>query len=82
MRLIDADKLIEAFEAHDSVLYHLPEKECPGKKAKRLVLNWCINKVYEQPTVPNDMKWNPDCEDCLPEGIDDCIECHKRMEGR
>ena len=38
--------------------------------------------IDEQPTIPYDMKWNPECEDCLPEGIDDCIECHKRMEGR
>ena len=38
--------------------------------------------IDEQPTIPFDMKWNPDCEDCLPEGIEDCIECHKRMECR
>lgn len=41
-----------------------------------------LNGVKEQPTIPHDMKWNPDCKDCLPEGIEDCIECHKRMEGR
>ena len=38
--------------------------------------------LNEQPTIPYDMKWNPECEDCLPEGINDCIECHKRQEGR
>lgn len=41
-----------------------------------------VKIINEQPTIPYDMKWNPDCEDCLPEGINDCIECHKRMEGR
>lgn len=38
--------------------------------------------LNEQPTIPHDMMWNPECEDCLPEGINDCIECHKRQEGR
>ena len=36
--------------------------------------------LNEQPMIPYDMKWNPDCEDCLPEGIEDCIECHKRQD--
>ena len=38
--------------------------------------------LNEQLTIPYDMKWNPECEDCLPEGIEDCIECHKRQERR
>lgn len=37
--------------------------------------------LIEQPTIPYDMKWNPECEDCLPEGINDCIECRKRQKG-
>ena len=82
MRLIDADKLIEVFEEQDHYLWGLPDKENPHKRAKQGQLNWCINTVRDQPTIPYDMKWNPDCEDCLPEGIEDCIECHKRMEGR
>lgn len=41
-----------------------------------------VKIINEQPTVPYDMKWNPDCKDCLPEGIEDCIECHKRMKGQ
>lgn len=41
-----------------------------------------VRIINEQPTIPYDMKWNPDCEDCLPERIKDCIECHKRMKGR
>lgn len=82
MRLIDADKLIEVFEEQDHYLWGLPDKENPHKRAKQGQLNWCINTVREQQTVPGDQKWNPDCDDCLPEGINDCIECHKRMEGR
>ena len=82
MRLIDADKLIEVFEEQDHYLWGLQDKENPHKRAKQGQLNWCINTVKDQPTIPYDMKWNPDCEDCLPKGIDDCIECHKRMECR
>jgi len=40
-----------------------------------------VRIINEQPTIPYDMKWNPDCKDCLPEGINDCIECHKRQKG-
>ena len=43
---------------------------------------WVADTISKMPTIPYDMKWNPDCEDCLPEGIDDCIECRKQMEGR
>ena len=39
-----------------------------------------VRIINEQPTIPYDMKWNPNCEDCLPEGINDCIECHKRQK--
>ena len=31
-----------------------------------------------QPTIPYDMKWNPECKDCLPEDINDCIRCRQR----
>ena len=34
--------------------------------------------LNEQPTIPYDMKWNPECEDCLPENINDCIRCKQR----
>ena len=78
VRLIDANKLIDVFEKHDIYLKNLPEKENPSKKAKRLALNWCINTVIEQPTVPHDMKWNPECEDCKPEDIRECQLCRQR----
>ena len=54
MRLIDADKLIEAFEEYDMYLWRLPKKENPHRDAFRSQLNWCINKTREQPTVQHD----------------------------
>ena len=55
MRLIDADKLIEAFEEQDDYLRGLQDKENPHKRAMQGQLNWCINMVHEQPTI-NGMK--------------------------
>lgn len=70
MRMIDADALINALIT-----------DCNNDQTKMLPV-WIEKQIDAQPTVPYDMKWNPECEDCLPEGIDDCIECHQRMEGR
>ena len=78
MRLIDADKLIEVFEEQDQYLWRLPDKENQHKRAKQGQLNWCINTVRDQPTIPHDMKWNPDCEDCKPEDIQECVLCRQR----
>jgi len=84
MRLIDADvlenQLEEAISLQGIMALALGtdgELEAEVKAYKDI-----LNGVKEQPTIPHDMKWNPDCEDCLPEGIDDCIECHKRHESR
>ncbi len=84
MRLIDADVLENQLEVAISLqgimalaLGSDDEIEAEIKAYKDI-----LNGVKEQQTIPYDMKWNPDCEDCLPEGINDCIECHKRMEGR
>ena len=84
MRLIDADvlenKLEEAISLQGIMALVLgtdDESEAEVKAYKDI-----LNGVKEQPTIPYDMKGNPDCEDCWPEGIDDCIECHKRQEGR
>lgn len=84
MRLIDADVLEKQLEEAISLqgimalaLGTDDEIETEVKAYKDI-----LNGVKELPTIPHDMKWNPDCEDCLPEGINDCIECHKRQEGR
>lgn len=70
MRLINADALINALIDN-----------CNNDQTKMLPV-WIEKQIDAQQTIPYDMKWNPDCEDCLPEGIDDCIECHKRQESR
>ena len=84
MRLIDADKLIEVFEEQDHYLWGLPDKENQHKRAKQGQLNWCINMVHEQPTIPYDMKWNPDCEDFRGCGypLKYCPMCGKKIAGR
>ncbi len=71
MRLIDADAIRVKPEYLENV--------CGIAMIRAEDLTRILN---EQPTIPYDMKWNQDCEDCLPEGIDDCIECHKRQRRR
>lgn len=68
--MIDADDLINNLI-----------NACNNDQSKFLPV-WIEKQIDAQPTIPFDMKWEPDCADCLPEGIDDCVECHKRMEGR
>ena len=34
--------------------------------------------LNEQPTIPYDMKWNPECEDCKPKDIRECTLCRQR----
>ena len=79
MRLIDADAFREAMY-HDAFETDTSEQKWDGGL-------WIRYKLFERnlksmPTIPYDMKWNPECEDCLPEGIGDCIECRKRQEGQ
>lgn len=85
MRLIDADvlenQLEEALSLQGIMALALGTDD-ESIQAKMKAYRDILNGVKEQPTIPYDMKWNPDCEDCLPEGIEDCIECHKRQEGR
>ena len=86
MRLIDADVLekeIEnAIKLQEVMAETLEIEDDESVKAELKAYADILEGVKEQPTIPHDMKWNPDCEDCLPEGIDDCINCHKRMKGR
>ena len=70
MRLIDADALINTLV-----------NACDNDQSKFFPV-WIEKQIDAQPTIPYDMKWNTDCEDCLPEGINDCIECYKRQEWR
>ena len=84
MRLIDADVLENQLEEAISLqgIMALALGTDDELEAEMKAYKDILNGVKEQPTIPHDMKWNPDCKDCLSEGIEDCIECHKRMEGR
>ena len=76
MRLIDADRLknVPMFNGHF-------DKENADENFI-MGIETVIEFINELPAIPYDMKWNPGCEDCMPEGIDDCIKCHKMLEGR
>lgn len=85
MRLIDADVLKESLKASfDSCTEWIKTAENDEirhvAEGSRNAFLEAILRVKDQPTVPYDMKWNPECEDCLPENINDCIECKKRTE--
>lgn len=84
MRLIDADVLEKEIENAIKLQKVMAEtleiEDDESVQAELKAYADILEGVKEQPTIPYDMKWNPDCEDCLPEGIEDCIECRKRME--
>ena len=80
MRLIDADVLEKQLEEAISLqgimalaLGTDDEIESEIKAYKDI-----LNGVKEQPTIPYDMKWNPECEDCRPENIHECQLCRQR----
>ena len=80
MRLIDADvlenQLEEAISLQGIMALALgtdDEIESEIKAYKDI-----LNGVKEQPTIPYDMKWNPECEDCRPENIHECQLCRQR----
>ena len=80
MRLIDADvlekQLEEALSLQGIMALALgtdDEIEAEIKAYKDI-----LNGVREQATIPYDMKWNPDCEDCKPEDIRECTLCRQR----
>ena len=80
MRLIDADvlenQLEEAINLQGIMALALGtdnEIEAEIKAYKDI-----LNGVKEQPTIPYDMKWNPECEDCRPEDIRECTLCRQR----
>ena len=80
MRLIDADvlenQLEEAISLQGIMALALgtdDEIEAEIKADKDI-----LNGVKEQPTIPYDMKWNPECEDCRPENIHECQLCRQR----
>ena len=82
MRLIDADVLEKEIENAIALQKVMAEtlgiEDDESVKTELKAYKDMLNGVKEQPTIPYDMKWNPECKDCLPEKIEACIECRKR----
>ena len=81
MRLIDADvlenQLEEAISLQGIMALALGTDD-ESIQAEMKAYRDILNGVKEQATIPYDMKWNPDCEDCRPEDIRECILCKQR----
>ena len=80
MRLIDADVLENQLEEAISLqgIMALALGTDDEIKAEMKAYKDILNGVKEQPTIPCDMKWNPECEDCRPEDIRECTLCRQR----
>ena len=82
MRLIDADvlekEIEQAIKLQKTMALMLGIDDDESVQAKLKAYKDILDGVKEQPTIPYNMKWNPECEDCIPEGINDCIEYKKR----
>ena len=81
MRLIDADVLekeIEQAIALQGIMALALGNDDESIQAEMKAYKDILNGVKESPTIPYDMKWNPDCEDCRPEDIRECTLCRQR----
>lgn len=81
MRLIDADVLENQLEEAISlqgILALALGNDDESIQAEMKAYKDILNGVKESPTIPFDMKWNPDCEDCKPEDIYECQLCRQR----
>ena len=81
MRLIDADVLekeIEQAIALQGIMALALGNDDESIQAEMKAYKDILNGVKESQTIPYDMKWNPDCKDCLPEDIHECQLCRQR----
>ena len=80
MRLIDADVLEKQLEEAISLqgIMALALGTDDELEAEMKAYKDILNGVREQATIPYDMKWNPDCKDCIPEDIRECTLCRQR----
>ena len=82
MRLIDADALEKNLE--DAIKIQIGAAKAfgieddDGVQMELKAYKDILNGVKAMPTIPNDMKWNPECEDCRPEDIRECTLCRQR----
>ena len=72
MRLIDADRL------KDVPMFNGKYDKKNANEQFIMGIETVIEFINELPTIPYDMKWNPECEDCRPEDIRECILCRQR----
>ena len=81
MRLIDADvlenQLEEAISLQGIMALALGNDD-ESIQAEMKAYKDILNEVKGSPTIPYDMKWNPDCKDCRPEDIRECTLCRQR----
>lgn len=80
--MIDREKVIKALECHQIQentnawncvgCPYIWTDDCTEHMAKDAL------ELLKEHIVPNDMKWNPDCEDCKPEDIRECTLCRQR----
>ena len=81
MRLIDADVLEKQLEEAISlqgIMALALGNDDESIQAEMKAYKDILNGVKESPTIPYDMKWNPECEDCKPEDIYECQLCRQR----
>ena len=82
MRLIDVDVLEKEIENAIKLQKVMAEtleiEDDESVQAELKAYADILEGVKEQTTIPYDMKWNPDCEDCKPEDIRECILCRQR----
>ncbi len=72
MRLIDADRL------KDVPMFNGKYDKENANAHFIMGIETVIEFINELPTIPCDMKWNPECEDCKQEDIRECILCRQR----
>ncbi len=72
MRLIDADRL------KDVPMFNGYYDKENANEHFIMGIETVSEFINELPTIPYDMKWNPDCEDCRPEDIRECTLCRQR----
>ena len=82
MRLIDADVLEKTIEQaiamQEGIIKFLCAEDDEGLQAELKAYKDILNGVKESPTIQNDMKQNPECEDCRPEDVRECQFCRQR----
>lgn len=82
MRLIDAEvlekELEDAIKLQKVMAETLEIEDDESVRAELKAYMDILEGVKEQPNIPGDQKWNPDCTDCVPENPYECQLCRMR----